>query len=61
MSNHKEGEKVIIYGYSLGGVGATQLTKMLDSKDIKVNLLITVDPAFSFFGKNINIPDNVKR
>ncbi|OBW39738.1 hypothetical protein AB670_03921 [Chryseobacterium sp. MOF25P] len=61
MSNHTEGEKIIIYGYSLGGVGATQLTKMLDSKDIKVDLLVTVDPAFSLLGKDINIPDNVEK
>ncbi|HRP03162.1 MAG TPA: RHS repeat-associated core domain-containing protein [Candidatus Kapabacteria bacterium] len=59
--NLKDGEKLIIYGYSAGGVAAQSLSKALNEKDIKVDLLITVDAAFAWGSSSINreIPGNV--
>jgi len=37
--------RVIIYGYSYGGVLANHLAKRLDTKNISVDLLVTVDAA----------------
>ena len=58
--NHKKGESIIVYGYSLGGVAATQLTKMLKTEGITVNLLVAVDGAFGPFSEPLQIPDNVE-
>ena len=44
-SNHKGKGKVIIYGYSWGGVLAQHLEKRLKKDGIKVNFLLTVDAA----------------
>ena len=43
--NEVEGGRVIIYGYSYGGVHATHLVNRLDTEGIKVALLVTVDAA----------------
>ena len=61
---YTKGEPIIIYGYSMGGVAAAQLSKLLKSDGIDVNLMVTIDPAFGYlapvFGNNeIKIPDNV--
>lgn len=62
--NYTKGEPIIIYGYSMGGVAAAQLSKLLKKDGIKVNLMITIDPAFGYIAKlndlTITIPDNVK-
>ncbi len=60
MDNYKKGESIIIYGYSMGGVAATQLTKMLKKEGITVNLLVPVDGAWGPFGEPLQIPDNVE-
>ncbi|CAF3542333.1 unnamed protein product [Rotaria socialis] len=58
--NYKKDESIIVYGYSMGGVAATQLTKMLKTEGITVNLLVPVDGAFSLMGEPLQIPDNVE-
>ena len=58
--NYKEGESIIIYGYSMGGVAANQLAKMLKTEGIQVNLLVAVDAAWGPFGKPLNVSDNVE-
>ena len=57
--NYVEGEPIILYGYSLGGVAATQVTKLLKAEGIAVNLLLTVDAASGPASQPLNIPDNV--
>lgn len=37
--NYKKGEPIILYGYSMGGVGVNQLAKQLKAKDINVDLM----------------------
>lgn len=44
-NNHSDKGRVIIYGYSWGGVLAQYLEKRLKKDGIKVNFLITVDAA----------------
>jgi RHS repeat-associated protein len=58
--NYKKGESIIIYGYSMGGVAANQLAKMLKTEGITVNLLVPVDAAFGPMGQPLNISDNVE-
>lgn len=43
--NHVEGGRVLIYGYSLGGVLAERLPERLAFDGIEVDLLVTVDAA----------------
>lgn len=59
--NLGEGEKLIIYGYSAGGVAAQSFAKELNEKSINVDLLITVDAAFAWGSSFVNreIPENV--
>ncbi len=60
--NYKEGEALIIYGYSNGGDAAVELTDKLKADGIKVDLLITVDSSDGPLGNstvNNVIPDNV--
>jgi RHS repeat-associated protein len=47
MENLKDNPqgKVVIYGYSYGGVLATRLAKQLNKAGVKVDLLVTVDAA----------------
>ncbi|HRI19991.1 MAG TPA: hypothetical protein PLA68_03525 [Panacibacter sp.] len=45
LKNYKKGGRVAIYGYSYGGVLALYLEKRLEAAKIKVNFLVTVDPA----------------
>jgi hypothetical protein len=45
LKNYKKGGRVIIYGYSYGGVLALYLEKRLKANKIKVNFLITIDAA----------------
>ncbi|OGU56795.1 MAG: hypothetical protein A2X64_07450 [Ignavibacteria bacterium GWF2_33_9] len=60
--NWSEGENIIIYGYSAGGVAAMNLCKELEKDNLKVNLLITVDAAFSIFSPIISreVSENVE-
>ncbi|MFA5417570.1 MAG: RHS repeat-associated core domain-containing protein [Bacteroidales bacterium] len=58
-ANYKEGETIAIYGYSLGGLAATQVSKLLKAEGIKVNLLLTVEPALCPASAPLSIPDNV--
>ncbi len=53
-NNYKKGQKLIIYGYSYGGHVALEVTRILDkiNKDIKINLLVTIDAAFGEFTTN---------
>jgi hypothetical protein len=52
LKNYKEGGKVVIYGYSYGGVLALYLEKRLEESKIKANFVVTVDAAAG--------PDNKK-
>jgi len=45
LENYAEGGRVVLYGYSYGGVLASHLEKRLAEDKIKVNLLVTVDAA----------------
>ncbi len=45
VQNYAEDGKIILYGYSYGGVLASHLEKRLAKAGIKVNLLVTVDAA----------------
>lgn len=45
LKNYAEGGRVVVYGYSYGGVLASHLEKRLKENKIKVNLLVTVDAA----------------
>lgn len=47
MENSKNGEPIILYGYSLGGLAVNQLAKMLSAQGIRVHTMIMVDPAIS--------------
>jgi RHS repeat-associated protein len=58
--NYKKDEPIILYGYSMGGVGVNQLAKQLKSAGIKVNLMVNVDAAFGLMSKPLEVPDNVK-
>lgn len=59
-NNHKKGESIIIYGYSMGGVAANQLAKMLKTEGITVNLLVPVDAAWGLLGESLQVSDNVE-
>ncbi|NQY08664.1 MAG: hypothetical protein HRT71_04015, partial [Flavobacteriales bacterium] len=59
-SNYKEGETIVIYGYSLGGVAANQVSKLLKAEGIDVKLLLTIDPALGIGSSSLEIPDNVE-
>ena len=62
--NYKEGEKLIIYGYSYGGDFAVELSEKLKEQNIKVDLLVTIDASDGPMGNstvNTEIPDNVKQ
>jgi len=52
LKNYSEGGRVILFGYSYGGVLATHLEERLKDAGIKVDLLVTVDAAAG--------PDNEK-
>ena len=62
LEDREEGEPVVIYGYSRGGVAALEVAEWLEKKGIDIDLLITVDvadgPASSL--KSRKVPDNVK-
>ena len=57
-----EGGKIIIEGYSMGGVLANHLAKRLEADKIQVDLLITVDAAAAWETNEVDrkIPSNVK-
>jgi RHS repeat-associated protein len=68
----KPGEKVVVYGYSLGGEAATRVATELQKKGIDVDLLVTADSYVpdnwakhgAGSSKNIatsTVPPNVKR
>ena len=54
LDNYGEEGRVILYGYSFGGVLATHLEKRLSQDNINVDLLVTVDAAA---GPNTNQVD----
>ena len=60
--NYKEGDQVIIYGYSYGGDNAVNLSEQLDSMNIPVSSMFIVDSSDGP-GRGISvdtsIPDNV--
>jgi len=60
--NYREGEKVVIYGYSYGGANSSRLIQLLKKEGIPVDLLITVDAAKGFWNDETDrvIDDNVK-
>lgn len=45
IKNHSEQGRVILFGYSYGGVLATHLEERLKNTKIKVNLLVTLYSA----------------
>ena len=55
--------KLSLVGYSYGGVAVMDLARALEKKDIKVDLLITLDAADGNNSSNINrtVPSNVVR
>ncbi|PJJ83511.1 hypothetical protein CLV57_0494 [Mucilaginibacter auburnensis] len=55
--------KIVIYGYSYGGVLANYLAKKLDEANVKVDLLVTVDAANGQGSNKVNrkISKNVKK
>ncbi|MGE3802629.1 MAG: thioesterase domain-containing protein [Candidatus Kapaibacterium sp.] len=62
MKNHKEGGKIILYGYSWGAVLTNHLAKRLKSQGKSIDLLITVDMAAGDRSSKLDrtISDNVK-
>ena len=59
-SNYKKGEKIILYGYSMGGVAANQVAKLLKADGIMVDILVTVDAAWGPLSKPLHITENVE-
>jgi RHS repeat-associated protein len=57
------GGRIIITGYSYGGVLAMHLARRLAKNNLPIELLATLDPAMAGESKNVNrkIPGNVKR
>ena len=55
--------KVVLYGYSYGGVIALKVSRELEKKGIMVDLLVTVDVANGNQSDKVdrNIPNNVKK
>jgi len=61
---YKEGDRVIIYGYSYGGDNAVNLAKAAEELDIDVDLLVIVDSSdgpLSGSTVETEVPDNVTR
>ena len=56
--NYNIGDKIIIYGYSNGGRSAMDIVHYLGNKNIKVDLLITVDSTDRHF-RNLTVIDVV--
>jgi RHS repeat-associated protein len=58
-----DGGKVVIGGFSLGGVAAQALSRKLEKDGIKVELLVTLDAAAGPMSDKLNreIPDNVQQ
>lgn len=65
VSNYKANPdgKIIIYGYSYGGILANELSKKLEKQKISVELLITVDAANGWGSNSLDrdISNNVKQ
>jgi len=59
--NYREGEKVVIYGYSYGGANSSRLIQLLKKEGIPVHLLITVDASKGLWNDETDreIDDNV--
>jgi pimeloyl-ACP methyl ester carboxylesterase len=54
-------EKVNIYGYSRGGVGALELAEKLNQAGIPVDNLVLIDPVtVTGNGGGLNVPGNVR-
>lgn len=60
-SNMQENSRLIIYGYSHGGVKALLLSEKLRKEGINVNVLITVDAAYGPLSPILDrsVPSNV--
>ncbi len=54
MKNYAEGGRVVVYGYSYGGVLASHLEKRLAENKVKVNFLVTVDAAAGFQSNQVD-------
>jgi RHS repeat-associated protein len=59
VDNYVEGETIVLYGYSQGGVIANKLASMLKLKGIGVDLMVLVDPARSVLSEPLKVDDNV--
>ena len=58
-----KGQKIILYGYSMGGVGVLRMARMLEEANIPIKLLITVDASYSRISDSVdrNVTDNVEK
>lgn len=63
MNNKTEDGKIIIYGYSHGGVLANHLAKRLKKEGVDIDLLVTIDAAAGPESDKVDrvISDNVKK
>lgn len=55
-------QPIAIYAYSLGGVVTMNALKEIakERPDIKIDLLITIDPALGPYSQSLEVPSNVK-
>jgi len=61
--NYKQGDMVIIYGYSYGGDNAVSLAESVKKSGITINLLVTIDSSdgpLRGITVDTSIPDNVE-
>ena len=63
MHNSNPTGKIVIYGYSYGGVIANKLAKALNEKNIPIELLVTIDAANGWGSDKVDrtISTNVKK
>lgn len=61
QQSHAAGQRIIIYGYSKGGDLALQLSRKLNSMNVPVAALITIDVANGWWSNQIDrsVPSNV--
>ena len=58
LSIHARGKKIALIGHSFGGTAIIMVAEQLRQKNIPVDLLMPLDPAYQYA---TNIPTNVKR
>jgi hypothetical protein len=56
---YRPGDRIVLYGFSHGGVVATVVASRLEQIDIPVQLLITVDAAYSLLSDTVYVPREV--